>query len=87
MYRTARGAIYDVLDQTFISLTITEYPSTPGTLPPVEYVLSATVPSRGREDWGPWLTDALRGLTAEAEREHRDGGEPRDSPPSIIGGV
>jgi hypothetical protein len=65
MYRTARVAVYDVMDQVFISAVITEYRETPGTLPPVEYVLSATVPSRGLDDPHVWLLEGLAALTAD----------------------
>lgn len=67
MYRTATLAAYDVLDQVFINAVIKEYPSTPGTEPPREIIVSATVPSRGEEDPSIWLWTALQALQHELD--------------------
>lgn len=66
MYHTAVIRVYDVMDQIHVSAVITEYPSTPGTLPPIEYVLSATIPGRGEPEWRRWLLEGLGALAAEA---------------------
>jgi len=67
MYRTATIACYDVLDTVFIVATIKEYLSTPGTLPPVEYVFHTSIPSRGEDDAARWLYEGLTALAAETQ--------------------
>lgn len=67
MYRTATMSAYDVMDQVFVTAIIKEYPSTPGTLPPTEYVLHATIPSRGLDDHLAWLREGLTALARETQ--------------------
>lgn len=66
MYRTAVIRMYDVLDQVFVNAVVTEYPSTPGALPPVEYVFSAALPGRGEDDVRRWLWEGLTTLAGES---------------------
>jgi len=67
MYRTATIACYDVLDTVFIVATVKEYLSTPGTLPPVEYVFHTSIPSRGEDDAARWLMEGLNALAGETQ--------------------
>jgi len=67
MYRTAVIRQYDVLDTVFIACVITEYSDTPGTLPPIEYVLSTSIPGRGDDDRLRWLYEGLTALAAESQ--------------------
>lgn len=69
MYRTATIAVYDVLDLVFISARVMTYHSTPGTLPPVVEIYSASVVSRGRDDTPLWLWEALQALQSELDQE------------------
>lgn len=69
MYRTATISAYDVLDQVFVTAIIKEYPSTPGTLPPIEYVCHTTIPSAGWDDWRRWFSEGLTALAAESNSE------------------
>jgi hypothetical protein len=68
MYRTAVVRIYDVLDKVFINVQITEYPSTPGTVPPDVFVISTSTPSVGDDNWSEWLDRGLSALQDEAHR-------------------
>lgn len=67
MYRTATISAYDVLDTVFITAIIKEYPSTPGTLQPIEYVCHTSIPGRGEDDALRWLSEGLTALAAEAQ--------------------
>lgn len=67
MYRTARLAIYDVLDTVFCNIVITEYPETPGACQPDVYAYSASVPSTGEDDPTIWAWKALQALQAELD--------------------
>jgi len=62
MYHTARAAIYDVLDTTFINLVITEYDGTPGQTEPNVFAYSTSVMSLGENDASIWAERALRAL-------------------------
>lgn len=69
MYRTATAAVYDVMDQVFISVKVVEYPSMPGTEPPEVKVFAAQVRSRGHDDATLWLWDALQALQAVLDHQ------------------
>lgn len=69
MYRTATMAVYDVMDQVFISAKVVVYPSTPGTEPPTVEVFAAQVTSRGHDDTTLWLWDALQALQAVLDHQ------------------
>lgn len=62
MYRTARAAIYDVLDAVFVNVTVTEYDGTPGASATREFVYSTSIPSHGDYDAQVWVRRALEGL-------------------------
>lgn len=66
MYRTAVIRMYDVLDQVHVNAVVTEYPETPGTVPPVEIVLATTIPGTGTENVYRWLWEGLSALAGEA---------------------
>ena len=62
MYRTARLAIYDVLDTVFCNIVITEYPDTPGACEPDVFAYSTSVDSVGDEHAAEWAQRALESL-------------------------
>lgn len=68
MYRTATLAVYDVLDTVFVNARVLEYSSTPGTVPPTELVVSASILSVGEEDPTIWLWKALQALQHELDQ-------------------
>lgn len=65
MYRTARAAIYDVLDTVIINVVVTEYDATPGTCQPATYTWSTTLPGHGDYDPQVWVRRALEALMEE----------------------
>jgi hypothetical protein len=74
-YRTAMVAVYDVLETVFVSATVTEYNGTPGIVKPDKYVLTASMQSRGDEDWQDWILRALSHLVADNMTAPRRSGE------------
>jgi hypothetical protein len=62
MYTTARAAIYDILDTTFVNIVITQYTDMPGTTAPREFVYSTSVMSVGENDPAVWAVRALNAL-------------------------
>lgn len=65
MYRTATCSIYDILDEVFINVRVLEYSSTPGTLPPREFIYSTSLKSTGEPDPQTWAMRALSEMAAE----------------------
>lgn len=67
MYRTATAHVYDVLDEVFVNVTITEYEKPSGDEVHSQFVWSATLPSEAQDDRRIWLWSALQRLQAELD--------------------